>query len=210
MPYSAHFSMPSFYLRLSHCRTCTVHLTLGLAKAWTRIIIQRMMTCFKTDALLSFNSQPVNMSNLNRRSSSLTMASVTSPWLMVPLTKCCDNNFLINMSTCRKNTKVKLLNSNTYLSPTDGSCPLLGIYRHRNRLQCQIVPLHSNSQLHQPLLRSLSLVNLKQLKRDVACHVTNYILFISFQFLIHCRCYWRSVFLRPISFHGSNQRLIEQ
>ena len=129
---------------------------------------------------------------------------------MVPLTKCCDNNFLINMSTCRKNTKVTLLNSNTYLSPTDGSCPLLGIYRHRNRLQCQIVPLHSNSLLHQPLLRSLSLVNLKQLKRDVACHVTNYILFISFQFLIHCRCYWRSVFLRPISFHGSNQRLIEQ
>ena len=110
------FSLSYFY--------CSVN---SLAKAWTQIVIQRMITCFKTDALLSFNSRTVNMSNQNRRSSSLTTASVASSWvLMVSLTKCCDNNF-INMSSCRKYMKATLLTSNTHLSSTDGSCPLLGI-----------------------------------------------------------------------------------
>ena len=84
VPCLAHFSMPSFYLCLSHCHTsCTVWLMVWLKRGHKSSAIQRMITCFKTDALLSFNSRPVNMSNRNRRSSSLTTASVTSSWLTV-------------------------------------------------------------------------------------------------------------------------------
>ena len=140
VPCLAHFSMPSFYLCLSHCRTCTVWLMVWLkrrhkssSREWW--LASKLMHFFHLTA--SQLICPIKTGGLDLWPRLLSLHPDYRYHLPSAVTT-------TSSSTCQvvKEYEGDIADLKYTPLPYWWQLSTPG-YRHRNRLQCQIVPLHS-------------------------------------------------------------------